>query len=62
MDIVLELFGPKRILFGSDWPVCLLAICYSKWAEILAKFAGQLTEGERQRIWSASVREAYQLI
>ena len=61
MDIVLELFGPKRILFGSDWPVCLLTIGYSKWAEIVAKFAGQLTEEERKRIWSASAREAYQL-
>ena len=61
MDIVLELFGPKRILFGSDWPVCLLAIGYSKWTAIVAKFAGRLTEEERKRIWSASAREAYQL-
>jgi len=61
MDIVLETFGPKRILFGSDWPVCLLAIGYSKWAEIVAKFTGQLTEEERERIWSRSAREAYQL-
>jgi len=61
MNIVLEIFGPKRILFGSDWPVCLLAIGYSKWAEIVAKFADQLTEEERERIWSASAREAYQL-
>jgi L-fuconolactonase len=61
MNIVLEIFGPKRILFGSDWPVCLLAIGYSKWAEIVAKFAGQLTEEEKERIWSATAREAYQL-
>ena len=61
MNIALETFGPKRILFGSDWPVCLLAIGYSKWAEIVAKFTGQLTEEERERIWSRSAREAYQL-
>jgi len=61
MNIVLEIFGPKRVLFGSDWPVCLLAIGYSKWKDIVAKFAGRLTEEERERIWSASAREAYRL-
>lgn len=61
MDIVLETFGPKRVVFGSDWPVCLLAIGYRKWAEIVSKFAGRLTEEERERIWSASAREAYRL-
>jgi L-fuconolactonase len=61
MDIVLETFGPKRVLFGSDWPVCLLAIGYGKWAEIVAKFAGRLTEEEKERIWAQSAREAYQL-
>lgn len=61
MDIVLETFGAKRVLFGSDWPVCLLAIGYRKWAEIVSKFAGRLTEEERERVWSASAREAYRL-
>src|SRR5438046_2461250 len=28
MDVALEAFGPKRIMFGSDWPVCLAAIPY----------------------------------
>jgi L-fuconolactonase len=61
MDVVLEAFGPKRVLFGSDWPVCLLAIGYGQWTDIVAKFVDRLTEGEQERIWSATAREAYKL-
>jgi L-fuconolactonase len=61
MDVVLEAFGPKRVLFGSDWPVCLLAISYRQWTDIVAKFVNRLTEGEQERIWSATAREAYKL-
>jgi L-fuconolactonase len=32
-DVVLEAFGPERIMFGSDWPVCLLQSTYTKWIE-----------------------------
>lgn len=61
MDSVLSAFGPKRVLFGSDWPVCLLAIGYCRWAEIVARFVDRLPEGEQERIWSATAREAYRL-
>jgi predicted TIM-barrel fold metal-dependent hydrolase len=61
MDLVLSAFGPKRVLFGSDWPVCLLAIGYRQWVEIVARFVDQLSAGERERIWSATAREAYKL-
>jgi L-fuconolactonase len=61
MDWILSAFGPKRILFGSDWPVCLLAIGYRQWAEIVARFVDRLSEAEQERIWSATAREAYKL-
>lgn len=61
MDLVLEAFGPKRVLFGSDWPVCILAIGYQQWAEIVARFVDRLAEGEQERIWSSTAREAYKL-
>ncbi|AIQ54756.1 amidohydrolase family protein [Paenibacillus sp. FSL R7-0331] len=32
---VIELFGPQRVMFGSDWPVCLLAADYSEVMDIL---------------------------
>jgi L-fuconolactonase len=61
MDWILSLFGPERAMFGSDWPVCLLAVGYREWIEIVARFIGRLSEGEQQRIWSATAREAYKL-
>lgn len=61
MDWILSSFGPERVLFGSDWPVCLLAIGYCQWAEMVARFVGRLPDGEQQRIWSATAREAYKL-
>ncbi len=35
VDTVLEAFGPRRLMFGSDWPVCLIASSYSRWFEFV---------------------------
>jgi L-fuconolactonase len=45
----IEIFGPKRIMFGSDWPVCLLAASYSQVVEAL--------EQSLPPNWSAELRE-----
>ena len=37
IDTVLEAFGPHRVMFGSDWPVCLLASKYGQWVEIVQR-------------------------
>ncbi len=36
-DVVLEAFGTDRLMFGSDWPVCLVATKYKSWLEIVKK-------------------------
>lgn len=61
MDLVLEVFGPKRVLFGSDWPVCLLATGYGRWVDIVAGRLDGLSDGEQERVWTATAREAYKL-
>jgi L-fuconolactonase len=61
MDVILSAFEPKRVLFGSDWPVCLLAIGYRQWVDIVARHLGRLPEGEQERVWAATAREAYKL-
>lgn len=33
VDAVLNVFGPDRVMFGSDWPVCLLATSYERWVD-----------------------------
>jgi L-fuconolactonase len=62
METVLSAFGPKRLMFGSDWPVCLLAITYQRWVHIVESFlTAQLSPSEQQHVWSQTAVEAYRL-
>jgi L-fuconolactonase len=61
IDTVLEAFGTKRSMFGSDWPVCLLAISYHHWVEIVAKSVARFSTAEQERFWSGTATEAYRL-
>ncbi|QDU56972.1 amidohydrolase family protein [Aeoliella mucimassa] len=60
-DVVLEAFGPQRLMFGSDWPVCLLASDYAKWFEVVRSWTAELTPSEQQQLFSGTAIEAYQL-
>ena len=44
IDVALEAFGPKRIMFGSDWPVCLAAISYAGWLAIAERAMGGFSD------------------
>lgn len=57
LDEVISAFGPKRVMFGSDWPVCLLAIDYQDWVEIVARVLGP----DAEQLWSKTAIEAYNL-
>lgn len=61
LDTVLEAFGPSRLMFGSDWPVCLVATSYRRWARFVEEFAAGLGEAERDRILGGTAAEAYGL-
>lgn len=61
IDRALELFGPKRIMFGSDWPVCLLAASYTQVLECVQSLLEQLNDQERARIFGENALEFYQL-
>jgi L-fuconolactonase len=61
METVLEAFGPGRTMFGSDWPVCLLAIGYSDWARVVTDFVSEMPGPEQERFWSGTATEAYGL-
>jgi L-fuconolactonase len=60
-DIALEAFGPRRLMAGSDWPICLVACGYSRWFEILREWAGPLSDGEKERFFGGTAIEAYGL-
>jgi L-fuconolactonase len=61
MEVALEAFGPKRLMFGSDWPVLLLAATYQQWVSIVEVLVGRLSKDEQERIWHDTVQEAYGL-
>lgn len=61
LEVVLEAFGPERLLFGSDWPVCLLAAEYADVAGIVEDFVAGLTADEQRAIWGGTARRVYGL-
>ena len=61
MDTVLEAFGSKRILFGSAWPVCLVAGNYSKIKKLTTDFISQLSKIEQNSIMGNNAIEFYNL-
>ncbi len=38
LDVVFEAFGPERLMFGSDWPVCLVAASYAQVKSIVESY------------------------
>jgi L-fuconolactonase len=61
VEIALEAFGPERLMFGSDWPVCLLATSYNEWQHVLAGMLSALSEDERGWIWGRTATRVYAL-
>lgn len=61
LDTALELFGPQRLMFGSDWPVCLLATPYARVASIVESWAAHLSVGEREALWGLTAQKIYRV-
>jgi L-fuconolactonase len=61
LDTVLEAFGPQRLMFGSDWPVCRVACDYKRWVELVGRFIAKLSADEQARIMGGTAIEAYGL-
>lgn len=61
MQLVLEAFGDNRILFGSDWPVCLVAGNYTKTKELVTNFISQLSSEEQTAIMGGNAVKFYNL-
>ena len=60
-DVALDAFGPRRLMFGSDWPVCLVACDYGRWVKTVRDFAAELSPGEQTRLFGGTATEAYGL-
>ncbi|MBB4078634.1 L-fuconolactonase [Lewinella aquimaris] len=59
IDHALSTFGPDRLMFGSDWPVCRLAADYSEVKEIVENVLAGLSEAERAGILGGNAQRFY---
>ena len=58
-ETVLAAFGPDRIMFGSDWPVCTLLASYAEVVGAALSLTSELSLSERTAIFSATARRIY---
>ncbi len=61
VESALELFGPNRMLFGSDYPVCLLAAAYDQVLDSFQELLKDLNEDQRSQVFSQNARKFYRL-
>ncbi|AYN67955.1 amidohydrolase [Euzebyella marina] len=61
IDLVMEAFDAKRVMYGSDWPVCLVAGTYTQVIDIVRNYIGYLDECDQQRIMGKNAQEFYNL-
>ena len=61
LDVLLEAFGPKRLMFGSDWPVCLVAGTYADIVGLAESLTAVLSPTEKEEFWSGTAKRTYRL-
>jgi L-fuconolactonase len=61
LDVALEAFGPDRVMFGSDWPVCLVAAPYDRVVSTIAEFTAELSADEQAAIFGGTAARVYGL-
>jgi L-fuconolactonase len=59
VDHLLEFFGSKRMMWGSDWPVCELVCSYDEWRGASHTLLARLGASEREQIYSGTARATY---
>lgn len=58
-ETVLEAFGPSRLIFGSDWPVCKLVTEYPRWYDTVAQMTAMLSADEQAAILGGNAIDVY---
>lgn len=61
LDIVFDAFGPERLMFGSDWPVCLLAATYAQVKGLVEAYVDRNCPQHKEKIFGANAASFYQL-
>ncbi len=58
---VCDAFGPARLMFGSDWPVCLARAQYGQWIEMTEQLIAPFSPLEREQFFHATAQKVYRL-
>lgn len=58
---VLDVFGPDRVVFGGDWPVCTLGASYREWVEALKSIVKVRSEAEQRKLFHDNALRVYRL-
>jgi L-fuconolactonase len=58
-ETVLESFGPARLMFGSDWPVCTLTASYAEVAAAARMLTSALSQAEQAAVFGGTARRVY---
>ncbi|MHA1524629.1 MAG: amidohydrolase family protein [Alphaproteobacteria bacterium] len=61
VDHLLATFGPGRLIWGSDWPVCTLAASFDKWCAVTGQLLTEITSAERDQILGTNATQFYRL-
>jgi L-fuconolactonase len=61
LDIVFDSFGTKRLMYGSDWPVCLVAASYKNQLSIVENYLASFSESEQADVMGGTALRFYNL-
>ncbi len=61
LEHVTKVFTPSRMMFGSDWPVCLLAATYRQSIDLMEQFIKSFSISEQKEFWAGTANRAYNL-
>jgi L-fuconolactonase len=61
LDVVTEAFGLKRLMYGSDWPVCLVAADYTTVINLVRSYFSAFSRSEQEQVFARTATEFYQL-
>ncbi len=61
VDHLLDMFGPKRLIWGSDWPVCTLAASYQDWVAVTDRLLSDVDQGDKKLIYGGNAARVYKL-
>jgi predicted TIM-barrel fold metal-dependent hydrolase len=60
-DVLLSAFGPDRLMFGSDWPVCVLAGGWNRWAAAVEELLAGCSGTETDAVLAGTATDFYHL-